>query len=54
MNNPESSPVKFAPPNQWHYKCTCGAEMYYESETKPKKLIKCFRCQKPLPEEFKK
>jgi len=46
--------VKHVPSNKWLYRCTCGTEITYESETKPTKLVKCFRCQKPLPEEYRK
>lgn len=32
--------------NKYKYQCTCGATIIYETDEKPKRVIKCFECLK--------
>lgn len=34
------------------YKCECGATLIYESDMKPRKLKKCFKCNQKLLDNF--
>ena len=33
---------------KYEYKCNCGAICILETDTKPKKLQKCFKCQNEI------
>ena len=45
LDKGERKTMKVKKPIAVKYKCACGCEVVYESDEKPKKLEKCWKCQ---------
>jgi predicted SprT family Zn-dependent metalloprotease len=46
--------VKRTSENIYQYQCECGTEITFETDTPPKRLVKCFKCGKKESVDFPK